>query len=453
MKRFLGILTVVVVLGAALESARAQGIVTLTEDRAVFPASALTQSNNGQVFLTGEAPQPDPAYLEPTPEPADGPWTIWQPRFLEEHRIKTGGWIQQGITFNAWNPQDRFNGPVTTNDRHSEYMLNQFWLFFDRPTQTDGEGFDWGGRVDVVYGEDWRYGQNVGLEDRINSPNNFYGLVLPQFYLEVAYNDLTVKMGHFATFTSLELIPAPANFFYSRSYLMAGYLDPLLVTGLQADYKLNNGWTLVGGFNRGWMLFENPFGDTLNFLGGLRWASEDKRTSVSTMVSTGPTMTFTGYRDVTSVFFVVSHQFTDRFWSGTQITVGGEPGGSAITPGDNDAWYGFEEMFTYKLNPKWSTGLRYEWVQNNEGSRVAGIGNIIGSNRGWTGKPGYAGSFSELSLGLNYRPHPNFNLRPEVRWDWYNGPVNPNDPTYPLPFGDGQHSSQFTTGLDLLVTY
>jgi len=35
------------------------------------------------------------------------------------------------------------------------------------------------------------------------------------------------------------------NFFYSDSYLMGGYFDPLLVTGLQADYKLNDNWTLI----------------------------------------------------------------------------------------------------------------------------------------------------------------------------------------------------------------
>ena len=105
----------------------------------------------------------------------------------------------------------------------------------------------------MVYGTDWRFGQCSGLENRIDDPNSFYGLILPQFYLEVAYNDLTVKMGHFATLTSLEVVPAPLNFFYSHSYLMAGYYDPLLVTGLQAEYKLNDNWTAIGGFNRGWL--------------------------------------------------------------------------------------------------------------------------------------------------------------------------------------------------------
>ena len=93
------------------------------------------------------------------------------------------------------------------------------------------------------------------------------------------------------------MVPAPLNFFYSHSYLMAGYYDPLLVTGLQADYKLNDNWTAIGGFNRGWQLFENP-NDTLNFLGGVKWASDDKKSTLSVMVTPGRPMTFAGFHDV-----------------------------------------------------------------------------------------------------------------------------------------------------------
>jgi hypothetical protein len=457
MKRVTWIPALTLLFACTLGSARGGNEAAPVDSQTLVSIATTLPSDSGQVVLASVneeatlAEEPSPAYEEPAPGPA-GPWTIPQPHFFQEHGIKTGGWLQQGITFNGWGPADRFNGPITTNDRSGEYMLNQMWVYFVRPTKTDGDGFDIGGRVDVVYGEDWRFGQCVGLETRIDSPNNFYGMVLPQFYLEVAYNDLTVKAGHFATLTSLELVPAPLNFFYSHSYLMAGYFDPLLVTGLQADYKLNDHWTVVGGFHRGWNLFENPFGG-LNFLGGLKWTGDEKRSALSAMVDVGPTITFTGFHDQTSVILVFTHQFSERFWSGTQVTVGSESEGSAITPGVGDTWYGFEQLFTYKLNPKWSAGLRYEWIQNDEGSRIAGIGNVLGTNRGWAGKPGYAGSFSDLSLGLNYRPHPNFALRPEIRWDWFNGPANPNDPVYPLPFGDGAHSSQFTTGLDLIFTF
>ncbi len=417
----------------------------VTQASATAEPAPAAESPPAAPFDQGGAPDT----AEPPADAGPKPWKIPQPAVFQRWGINMGGWVQQGITGNAWNPSDGFNGPITTNDRAGEYMLNQAWCYFVRPTKTDGHGFDIGGRVDVVYGEDWRFGQCFGLENRIDSPDSLYGLVLPQFYLEVAYNNLTVKMGHFATLTSLELVPAPLNFFYSHSYLMTGYFDPLLVTGLQAEYKLNDHLTVIGGFNRGWQLFENPF-HTFDFLGGIKWASEDKRSALSVMVDAGPTITFTGFHDQTSVITVYTHQISERLSSGTQVTVGSESHGSAITPGVGDSWYGFEQLFTYKLNPKWAVGLRYEWVQDNQGSRIAGIGNLLGTDKGWLGAPGFSGSFSDLTLGLNYRPHPNFAFRPEVRWDWYNGQPNPAGQ---LPFDHFAHSSQVTAGLDMLFTF
>lgn len=409
-----------------------------------------------------EAQQNVAAAAEEGPGPAEPPqpWKLPQPCIFQELKINMGGWVQQGITGNAWNPPDRFNGPILTNDRAGEYQMNQAWLYFVRPTKTDGCGFDVGGRIDLVYGTDWRFGQCLGLETTFDDPNSFYGLILPQFYLEVAYNDLTVKMGHFATLTSLEVVPAPLNFFYSHTYMMSGYYDPVLVTGLQADYKLNDNWTAIGGFNRGWQLFENP-NETLNFLGGVKWASDDKKAALSLMVVAGPTNTFAGFHDVDNLIMTYTYQITERFWSGTQVTIGRENDGSLIDPGHDDTWYGFEQEFTYKLkNPKWSAGLRYEWIRDNEGSRVAGIGNVLGTGRGWGGTPGFVGAFSDLSLGLNYRPHPNFVFRPEIRWDWYDGAPNPQGQ---LPFnttsgpnntgGIVGNSNQFTAAIDMIVTF
>jgi hypothetical protein len=374
-----------------------------------------------------------------------------QPWMFQRYGINTGGWIQQGITFNNLKPADKFNGPNSTNDRDREYQLNQAWWYFERPTNTDGYGWDLGGRVDVVYGTDWRFGQCYGLEDRFDCPNCFYGLILPQFYMEVAVNDLKVKMGHFGSFTSYEMIPAPMNFFYSHSYLLSGYFDPLLVTGLQADYKLNDNWTLIGGMNRGWLMYEDP-SDSWNFLGGGRWASDDKKTTLSLMVDTGEQIGFTGLHERDSLFIVFTQQLTEKLQYASQYTLGQEIHGSFVEPGKDDQWFGTEQMLIYKLNPKWSAAVRYEWVYDSGGARMAGIGNALLTDRGWDGPPGFTGSFHDVTLGLNYRPHPNFVFRPEVRWDAYDGPRNP-DATMPLPYGNHQRSSQFTTAMDLIITF
>ena len=76
---------------------------------------------------------------------------------------------------------------------------------------------------------------------------------------------------------------------------------------------------------------------------------------------------------------------------------------------------------------------------------VAGLGDPHGIP--WSAVPG---NWQDIALGLNYRPGRNVTCRTEVRWDWYNGPPNPAGE---LPFGDLAHTSQFTTGLDLLFTF
>lgn len=411
---------------------------------------------------TPAAEQPSPNTTQETQEGVDysyaappdppKPWHLPQPCIFQQMGINMGGWVEQGITFNSDRPADRFNGPNITNDRDREYQMNQAWLFFNRPTKTDGCGWDIGGRVDVVEGTDWRFGQCYGLENRFDDPNSFYGLILPQFYGEVAVNDLTVKMGHFATFTSYEVVPAPMNFFYSHTYLMGGYFDPMLVTGIQADYKVGDNWTAIGGINRGWQEFEDP-SNTWNFLGGFKWASDDKKQNLSVMVDAGDQIGFTGLRSRYSTYIVYTDQLTEKLQYASQYDVGQEVNGSVVTPGHNANWYGLEQVLIYQLNKKWSAGARYEWVRDEEGSRIAGVGNVLLTDKGWDGPPGFAGSFHDVTLGLNWRPKPNVVFGPEVRWDSYDGPRNATDSQRPYPYGNHLRTSQFTFATDLIVTF
>lgn len=383
-----------------------------------------------------------------TAPPGPQPWQLPQPRLFDDLGIDMGGWVQQGITYNAVDPSDGFNGPVPINDRDGEYQLNQAWLYFVKPTKTDGCGWDVGGRIDLVYGTDWRYGMVPGLEDHVNSQDNFYGWVFPQFYMEVAVNDLTVKMGHYGTLVSYEVIPAVGNFFYSHCYLMSGYFDPLLVTGLQAEYQLNDNWTLVSGFHRGWLMFEDN-NEEMDYLGGLRWKSDDKATTLSMMVDTGA-QDAAGLNNRTTYMLVFSQQLGPNLTYALQHNLGFEDDGSLRTAGDDAEWYGVCQWLTYKINDKWSAGARAEWVRDDDGSRIGGLGNYIGSDKGWLGLPGFAGNFYDISLGLNYRPCPNLVLRPEVRWDWYEGTTNLAGE---LPFDNGNDDDQFLVAMDMIFTF
>ncbi|MHB1036731.1 MAG: porin [Pirellulales bacterium] len=374
------------------------------------------------------------------------PWTVPQPCLFQNLGINVGGWIEQGITFNGEHPADRFNGPVATNDRADEYQLNQGWVYFVRPVNTGGDGWDIGGRFDMLYGTDWRFGKTPGLEDEINSENSLYGLCFPQLYMEVGYNDLTVKMGHYATNFGYEQVPAVANFFYSHSYAMA-YTEPLLVTGLQAEYKLTDRWTIIGGFNRGWMMFED-FNSKLDFLGGLKWASDEKWTQISFNVTTGP-QDPVGDSNLFAYSLVWNQKLSERWTYVAQHNLGNGNDANPRTGGDAQ-WFGLNQYLFYTINPCWSAGMRVEWLRDANGAAVKGVGNWIGSDRGWQGGPGFDGDWSELTLGLNWRPNANITVRPEARWDWFNGT---NDIHGEQPFDDGNSNHQFLFATDVIVTF
>jgi hypothetical protein len=379
------------------------------------------------------------------------PWTLPQPCLLQNLGIKVGGWLQQGITFNPHNPSDGFNGPVATNDWDDQYQMNQLWLYFDRPADTGGCGWAIGGHIDLIYGSDYRFGINKGLEDRINSIDQNYGLVIPQAYLEVAYNKLSVKLGHFAGILDYEVVPAIFNPFYSHSYSY-GYTVPQLVTGLLADYKLTDTLSLQAGFHRGWLMFEDT-NDTLDFMGGVKWVSCDKRTSVAYAVSVGPQdppADFNGVpgdQDRFVYSLVVQHDVTEKL---KYILVHNYGIEQLVPPFESDGeWYGINQYFLYTINPCWAANLRVEWLRDDDGVRVGGPGNIP-TVRAWDGN-GFVGNFYEITAGLNWRPTKNWLIRPEVRYDWFHrdGPPVPGG----LPFDAGDATEQWTFAVDANFIY
>lgn len=379
------------------------------------------------------------------------PWSLPQPCCLQRHGIKIGGWIDQGITFNPNSPTDRFNGPVALNDRSNDYQLNQLWLYAVKPTNTRGCGWDIGGRIDMTYGTDWRYGIGYGLENRINSEDQLYGLCIPQMYAEVAYNNIKVRGGRFAGLLGYEQVPSPANFFYSHSYTMC-YTEPQLVTGVMADAQLNRNWLIQAGFTQGWFMWEdvNKYKD---FMGAVTWTSNDKRTSLKYALTNGRQdgLAQNTGKNWFAYDLVFQHQVSCRMKYVLQHNYG--VADNVVPQTGNDAeWYSLCQYLEYKLSPKWAAGIRFEWMRDDDGFRVGGPASNpdFPNLRSWQGV-GYAGNFYECTIGLNWRPSKNFVVRPECRWDWYSGARSFADNS--LPFDDGNRSSQFTFAVDAIWTF
>ena len=360
------------------------------------------------------------------------------------------GWIQAGGTIVDGNPPSNYNGPMTFNDR-DELQLNELYLQMSKAADNGGCGLAWGGQIDLMYGTDHRFTMARGLEttgafgDKWNSGgSNTYGIAMPQAYIELAYNDnLTMKIGHYYTIIGYEVVPALPNFFYSHAYTMQ-YGEPFTHTGFLATYDWSDTVSLVGGIDRGWDNWEDDNAQE-SALWGLLWDG-GCGTTLALTGTFGKEFDVTGtdntQRMLTSI--VGAREITSRLTYVVQSDIGHQNSGAATASAD---WYGINQYLFYKINCNLTAGLRAEWFRDDDGARVTGIGAtnpLVGSN--------FAGHFYELTMGLNWRPrgNPNLMVRPEVRYDDFDGVSTAG---LALPYDDGADSKQFSGAVDVIWTY
>jgi hypothetical protein len=363
------------------------------------------------------------------------PWTLPQPCYLKDRNITIGGWLEGGIYGNQWgNPS---NGPVGLRGIGDGFTANQVWFFAERKTDTKGCGWDIGGRVDYLFGTDGPQTQSFG--DRSfdygwnTSPQ--YGSAMPQVYGEIAYNDVKVKVGHFYTPIGYEVVQAPLNFFYSHSYSHT-FGEPFTHTGALASYQQNEKTTWYGGWVNGW---DEGFGDNNHgsmFLGGFSTNLSEKAT-FAWYVSAGTMGDGTAYDGAASGdlyynCFIFTYKLTDKWTYVFEHDLGSNY--NVNQGGVDSQWYEVNNYLTYKINDCWSVGGRAEWFQDPQGARVSADSQ---------------GNYFSLTGGVNYRPHANVIIRPELRYDWFNGFAG----NAAQPFNDGTASTQLSGGVDAIFTF
>lgn len=353
--------------------------------------------------------------------------------------ITVDGWIAAGATYNADRPADRFNGPLSFNDRN-EVQLNQLYVTIGRATDPC-KCFSVGGQVDLLYGTDYIFTQAVGLETRRNgnpkwNARDHYGLAMPQMFLEFAYNDLSVKVGHFYTIIGNEVVTAPDNFFYSHAYTMQ-YGEPFTHTGILADYAMSDRVNVLAGIHGGWDNFD-PVRHRAGFLGGATWTNCDETVSLAFMLTSGHELNSMGnFTNRTMYSLVANLALTDNLSYIVQHDNGWQE--DWFGPNVDAEWYGLNQYLLYDINDCWKAGARFEWFRDDDGTRVAGVRN---------GNPAagpFVGNFYQATVGLNWTPSTNLLVRPELRWDWFDGTG--------LPYDGGTEDDQFTAAFDAILTF
>ncbi len=342
---------------------------------------------------------------------AGEPWSLFS---QDSHNGWTaGGWINGGIMINDTNNRTSRNDPVPFSNPAGEFLANQVWGYVGKEANNGGCGWDWGARLDYVFGADgpdtqafgdgsWDFGWNPGGE---------YGSAIPQLYGEVAYNDLNIKLGHFYTIMGYEVVQAPGNFFYSHAYTM-NYGEPFTHTGLLAEYAYDCNTTLWGGYVMGWDTGFDNHSDSSTFLGGISRQITDN-VNVTYTVNAGRYGNGIGPSgNLGNIFMhslVLDVQLTDRlnYVLLHDLAINDVPG---VGPFGNLAgaeWYGVTQYLFYRINDCWKGGFRFEWFDDSDGLRIAAVNDGLNDLH-----------YFAATVGLNWTPTANIIVRPEVRFDW-----------------------------------
>ena len=302
----------------------------------------------------------------------------------EDSGWDVGGWVSAGYT-------NKSDGVFNT--RPDALNLHQAWLFIEKIA--DGsEGFDWGARVDALYGLDGENTQAYGNpnRDRWDFQDSFdhgaFHYALPQAYGVLAYDKLSVKIGHFFTPAGYEVVNANGNFFYSHSFTH-NFAEPFTHTGALATYTASDDVTLYGGWVAGWDTGFARNNGSSSFIGGATVkATDDLTLSYITVIGNNG---FIG--DGNTHHLVATLALTDKlnYILYSDINHGNRGAAGGVTTFHSVS---AANVLLYNINDKLAAGARAEWAKIN------GV------------------SYNEVTLGVNIKPKANIIIRPEVRHQW-----------------------------------
>src|SRR5438132_4185048 len=214
--------------------------------RRVATASVVTLVAYGlfsdSAYAQQAAPSPSPATVKASDdkETKEVKKVAEQPK-PPEPRFKLYGWIEAGITGNPDPPVDNHNFGHLFTDRANEPLLNQMVITGERALDPNATGFDWGFKVQFMYGSDARYIHSLGMMDLTTDER--VQPDFPEIYASAhipipATGGLDLKAGKFVTLEGAETIDPRTNVFYSHSYIF-NFGIPFNNTGFQSVLHVN----------------------------------------------------------------------------------------------------------------------------------------------------------------------------------------------------------------------
>ena len=371
-----------------------------------------------------------------------------------EPRFKISGWIESGVTFNPASPQDNQNFGRLFDDRANEPLLNQAVINFERALVPQPGEFDWGFKLQFMYGSDARFIHSLGLFDR--TAHEILQPDLVEAYLNfhfpvITEGGLDLKLGKFVTLEGAETIDPRTNVFYSHTYIF-NFGIPFNHTGALATFHANKWIDLYGGLTRGVNTSIDDNNDSLAFDGGIGLNLLDGKLTALATTHIGPETVNDNHDKRYLNDITITAKPTKNFTLITDLNYIYDE--AADTPG-----YGVAQYFIYTSNDLLSIGVRGEIWRDADGFYSVSFAENDDAVDGLRGgsvalDPRTVGggktTYGAITLGLNIKPNVpkparSLVIRPEVRFD--------RALTGTRPFNDSNDRNQFTAGIDVIIGF
>ena len=180
---------------------------------------------------------------------------------LKDSRFTVYGWLEPGANLSTSHSRFNYrtgaggNAPAAYDFQPNTGQLDQLTLYLERtPDEIQRDHFDWGGRLTLLYGTDYKYTLSDGVfTNQYTDSSRQYGFDVPMYYLDFWIPQIgmgtNLRIGRYVSIPDIEAQLAPNNLSYSHSLLYT--YDPFTQTGVLATTRLSKNWQLQLGANAG----------------------------------------------------------------------------------------------------------------------------------------------------------------------------------------------------------
>lgn len=384
------------------------------------------------------------------------------------------GVVSAGGTYNPDNPLDNKNFGRLTDDENG-FQLNQVLLTAARPIDHSVKDYDYGFKLQGLYGSDARISRSIGLLEKTAGRNiNQLDITEANFLIHTPWfteGGFDLKIGKYSSPESAETIDASGNFFYSHSYIF-NFGDPFYHTGAVATLHVSPMIDLFLGVDTGVNTTLGSNGDnndSLSFSAGVGLNMLDGKLTSLLSTHIGPELADKATQNGILPAGLDADDSTRALSTLTTVwklsdawTLTNDLNwihDTEISSGRRANAFGIAQYATYKINDMYTVGVRGEVYRDINGAFVAQFVDNYDFTRAQQGLPlnarsvsGGKTTYGMITAGVNIRPDLGLPylggmvLRPEVRYD---SALNDGR----RPFNDSKDRNQFTIGGDLLLTF